>query len=184
MVKNKRERVNPLPTQERHAVREDQAYFQELYRQYRRFLYYCAGQLTEDRELQEDLVQDTLVRLLRCIPTLRQLNAARMAAYLHTAVKNVYIDHCRRNAQTLPLEPQTLEALGARTDPKDYTAKWDAQILRTRLSQREWFLLEARYITGASDEEIAATLGCTPDSVRVLLSRARRRAKQLLADKQ
>lgn len=168
----------------RHAVREEQAFFHEFYSQYRRFLFYCAGQYTSDQTLQEDLVQDTLLRLLRCIDTLRGLNAARTAAYLHTAVKSVYIDHCRRTAQTLPLEGRTLEALGARTDPMDYTAKWDAQILRSRLDERDWYLLEARYIAGSTDEEIAAVLGCTGDSVRVLLSRARRRAKVLLADKQ
>lgn len=183
MGKNEEKGGIPLPTQTLNAVREDQAYFQEFYRQYRRFLYYCAGQLTADRHLQEDLVQETLLRLLRCIPTLRELNAARTASYLHTAVKNVYIDHCRRTAQSLPLEDGKLEVLGARSDPGDYTAKWDAQILRSRLSGREWFLLEARYISGSSDEEIAETLGCTADSVRSLLSRARRRAKQLLADK-
>lgn len=170
-----------MPTQAPHAVREDQAFFQELYRQYRRFLFYCAGQHTRDPALQEDLVQETLARLLRCIPTLRELNPPRTAAYLNTAVKSAYIDHCRRTAQTIPLEGGTLEFLGARTDPGDYTAKWDAEILRRRLDQRDWYLLEARYIAGATDAEISATLGCTPDSVRVLLSRARRRAKTLLA---
>ena len=171
-----------MPSRERHSLREDQAFFQEFYSQYRRFLFYCAGQYTADQALQEDLVQDVLVRLLRCIPALRELNASRTAAYLHTAVKTVYIDHCRRTSRTLPLEGQTLEALGARTDPMDYTAKWDAQILRQGLQDRDWYLLEARYITGADDAEIADTLGCTTDSVRVLLSRARRRAKLLLAD--
>lgn len=171
-----------MPSLERHNVREDQAFFQEFYARQRRFLFYCAGQYTSDQALQEDLVQDTLVRLLRCIPTLRELNASRTAAYLHTAVKSAYIDHCRRTSRTLPLEGGTLEALGARTDPMDYTAKWDAQILRKNLTDRDWYLLEARYIAGADDAEIAGTLGCTTDSVRVLLSRARRRAKLLLAD--
>lgn len=168
---------------ERNAIREDQAFFQEFYRQNRRFLFYAAGRFSKDPAKIEDLVQDTLVRLLRSIPTLRTLNAAKTASYLFTTVKSVYIDQCRRGDGELPLEARTLEALGARTDPMDYTAKWDTQILRTHLSEKEWYLLEARYITGSTDKEIAATLGCAPDSVRGMLSRARRRAKAVLADK-
>ena len=167
------------------ALREDRAFFQEFYGQYHRFLFYSASRLSHDPTQVEDLVQDAVVRLLHNIPTLRTLNDAKTATYLSTTVKSVYIDHCRsRCSGERPLESASLEALGARTDPMDYTAKWDTQILQTHLSEKEWYLLEARYITGSSDKEIASVLGCAPDSIRAMLSRARRRAKAILADKQ
>lgn len=166
-----------------HTLREDQAFFQEFYRRNQRFLFYCAGRLSRDPAVVEDLVQDTLVRLLLNIPTLRTLNTAKAASYISTTVRSVYIDQCRcRWGAERPLDAQTLEALGARTDPMDYTAKWDTQILRSRLSAREWYLLEARYIAGSSDREIASALGCAPDSIRAMLSRARSRARAVLAD--
>lgn len=169
----------------RDTLREDQAFFQEFYGQNHRFLFWSASRMSHDPAVVEDLVQDAVVRLLHNIPTLKTLNAAKTAAYLTTTVKSVYVDHCRTRWEAeRPLEAGLLEALGARTDPMDYTAKWDTQILRTHLSEKEWYLLEARYITGSSDREIASVLGCAPDSIRSMLSRARRRAKAVLADRQ
>ena len=120
---------------------------------------------------------------MRNTATLKKMNAPKTASYLCATVKSVYIDHCRRRSATeQPLETQVLEALGAQADPMDYGAKWDTHILRSRLGERDWYVLEARYIAGCSDQEIAATLGCGTDSVRPLLSRARRRAKAVLED--
>lgn len=164
-------------------VRAERVYFQEFYETHSKLLYYAASKYTSDPELIKDLMQDSLERLMRNTATLRRMNPAKTASYLCTTVKSVYIDHCRKRSGTeQPLENQVLEALGARTDPMDYGAKWDTQILRSKLSQRDWYLLEARYIAGAGDAEIAAILGCGTDSVRPMLSRARRRAKEVLED--
>lgn len=166
-------------------LREERAFFQEFYDDHIRLLYYAASRCTQDQELIRDIVQDTLVRLMQNTATLRKMNGAKTAAYLRATVKSVYIDHCRRRSNSeQPLESEVLEALGARTEPMDYAAKWDTQILRSRLSARDWYLLEARYIEGATDAEIAATLGCGADSVRKALSRARQRGKTILGDRE
>lgn len=166
-------------------VRSDRAFFQQFYEDNIRLLFYAASRCTEDQELVRDIVQDALVRLMANTDTLRRMNAPKLAAYLRATVKSVYIDHCRRRSSSeQPLESEVLEALGARTEPEDYAAKWDTQILRSRLSPRDWYLLEARYIEGATDAQIAATLGCGPDSVRQALSRARQRAKRILSDRE
>lgn len=175
----------PLRDREMAPIQADRAYFGKFYEQNRRFLLYAASRFTSDQNQMEDMVHDAAVRLMQCIPTLRTLSEAKTAAYLYTTVKSVYIDQCRRMSSTeQPMSAETLEQLGASADPMDYAAKWDTQILRRELTQREWYLLEARYITGSGDEEIAATLGCAPGSVRGLVSRARRRAKAVLADRE
>lgn len=164
-------------------VRAERVFFQEFYENNRKLLYYAASKYTSDQELIKDLMQDALERLMRNAATLRRMNASKTAAYLCATVKSAYIDHCRRRSSSeQPLENQVLETLGARTDPMDYGAKWDTQILRSKLSARDWYVLEARYIAGAQDEEIAATLGIGTDTVRSTLTRARRRAKAVLAD--
>ena len=50
------------------------------------------------------------------------------------------------------------------------------------LDERSQYLLEAKYILEMESQEIAAQLGIKPDSVRVELSRARKRAQRLLTD--
>ena len=170
-----------MADRELRLVQAERVYFQEFYENHRKLLHYAALKYTSDPELIQDLMQDSVERLMRNTATLKKMNAAKTASYLCATVKSVYIDHCRRrSASEQPLENQVLESLGAQADPMDYGAKWDTHILRSRLGERDWYVLEARYIQGASDQEIADTLGCGTDSVRPMLSRARRRAKAAL----
>ena len=46
------------------------------------------------------------------------------------------------------------------------------------LSEEDRLLLEGKYILGYHDDELATMLGCRKDSVRMKLTRARRRAFQ------
>ena len=49
-----------------------------------------------------------------------------------------------------------------------------------RLAETDRILLEGKYLLEYSDETLAKQLGCRPASVRAKLTRARRRAFQLL----
>jgi RNA polymerase sigma-70 factor (ECF subfamily) len=44
------------------------------------------------------------------------------------------------------------------------------------LSEREQLLLSGKYILELSDKELASMLGCSPGSIRMMLTRARRKA--------
>ena len=48
------------------------------------------------------------------------------------------------------------------------------------LDSRSQYVLEARYILGKNDAEIAAALGLKPNSVRMVLTRARKKAYDLM----
>ena len=56
------------------------------------------------------------------------------------------------------------------------------ELLRQRLPEKDWRLLELKYITGCSDGEIAREMGCGEGSVRMLVTRARQRARLLLSE--
>lgn len=60
------------------------------------------------------------------------------------------------------------------------SAKLDVQKLKQALSARDWCLLEGKY-NGYSQEELGIQLGVAPDSVRSLLSRARKNATGILS---
>ena len=49
-----------------------------------------------------------------------------------------------------------------------------------RLDENTRWLLEARYILDYSDGELARELGVKPDSVRMALTRPRRKARRLM----
>ena len=161
----------------------DDGFLAAFYEQYRGYLYYTARKFTDSPQDQEDIIQDTMVRLLRNEENLRQLRGNQAATYLYLTVRSVFTDRQSR-VREQAAEDQVLELaqVSREADQSEdgLNAKWDAQILKQQLPQRDWQMLELKYIAGYSDQEIAAEMGCNAGSVRTLLSRVRRRAKSLL----
>lgn len=164
-------------------VGAEDGFLSAFYEQYRGYLYYTARKFTDSPQVCEDIIQDTMVRLLRNEENLRQLRGNQAATYLYLTVRSVFADRQSR-VREQAAEDRVLElAQVSREDGRaedGLNAKWDAQILKQQLPRRDWQMLELKYIAGYSDQEIAAEMGCNAGSVRTLLSRVRRRAKSLL----
>ena len=164
-------------------VGAEDGFLAAFYEQYRGYLYYTARKFTDSPQDQEDIIQDTMVRLLRNEENLRQLQGNQAATYLYLTVRSVFADRQSR-VREQAAEDRVLELaqVSREADQSEdgLNAKWDAQILKQQLPQRDWKMLELKYIAGYSDQEIAAEMGCNAGSVRTLLSRVRRRAKSLL----
>lgn len=170
-------------TTERRDMGKDRQFMLEFYEQYRGFLLHTAWQYTQSKQECDDLVQDAVVRLLRNADTLRGLTHNQKCAYIHLTVRSIYSDRVKSPRELeLTVSDEDMERLGSAREPHDdwVDVKWDIEILRGRLSRRDWRLLELKYIVGLSDGEIAAQIGCTAASVRTLLLRVRSRAKMLL----
>lgn len=164
----------------------DRTFFLEFYEQYKHFLYFLAGKYTTDPTRREDLVQDSLVRLLKNMESLKKLEGSRMHKYLAMTVRTAFLDseRIRNSLVTLSLEDETLELLMradllGSCDP-DVSARLDVEKLRKDLPYRDWLLLEGKYIMGYDQEELGQLLGITPDSVRMVLTRAREKARKIL----
>lgn len=158
-----------------------------FYEQYRGFLCHTAWKYSQSEGDCDDLIQETMVRLLRNADTLRQLTHNQRCAYIHMTVRSVYTDRVKSPRELeLPVSDGDMERLSrdsARSSHEDWVdVKWDIEILKGRLSERDWQLLQMKYIAGLSDGEIAEKIGCIPGSVRTLLLRVRSRARELLSN--
>ena len=164
-------------------VGAEDGFLAAFYEQYRGYLYYTARKFTDSPQDCEDIIQDTMVRLLRNEENLRQLRGNQAATYLYLTVRSVFADRQSRVREQASEDRMLELAQVSREDGRTedgLNAKWDAQISKQQLPQRDWQMLELKYIAGYSDQEIAAEMGCNAGSVRTLLSRVRRRAKSLL----
>ena len=52
--------------------------------------------------------------------------------------------------------------------------------LKEELPQRDWLVLEGKYLLELSQEEISNLIGVAPDSVRMVLHRAKEKARSIL----
>lgn len=167
--------------------KDDHAFFQQFYEDNKGFIYYIAKKYTNNAADCEDLVQETIVRLIKNISSIRVLDRCKIAKYIVLTVRAVYLDGERRKnkEKLIFMDDESLEALMAEQlsvygRDEQISAGQAVKELRAALSDRDWMLLEGKYILGLSQEELAEKIGVAPDSVRMVLHRARTKAKAIL----
>ena len=127
----------------------------------------------DDRTAAEDLVQEAFIRLSRSSGRIRR--GGNPAAYLRSIVINLARDHNRRGLVSLrhrpPAvldEPSAEETAAARESRSEVV-----QALR-QLPHRQRDCLVLRYYLDLPVEQIATTLGISPNSVKTHLQRGMR----------
>lgn len=163
---------------------DDRQFMLEVYQKYHRLMYHLAKKWISDSPSQEDVVQDTLVKLIPKAPLLRKMEDARLVSYIAHTVRNTAIRQLERQARAgrilvdLSLDDLSSEAADRFTVPETLLIQkeqWEAfQRVWADLSERERLLLRGKYLFRQSDAELAEWLGCKPGSVRMALTRARR----------
>lgn len=166
---------------------EDKAFFDQFYRDYKQLLYYFARKYVSF-DACDDLVQDVLERLMKQSQTIRKLahEPGMLAYYINAATQSAIVDRFRADggAKVVTYPSEVLDGIienriAAQRLPYE-DSYWDIQLLKEKLPQREWKLLEGKYMIGYSDEELGRMCGCAKNSVRMALTRARRMARVVL----
>lgn len=168
----------------KHSEWNEQAFMTELYKKHERLMFFVARQYTSDIFELEEIVQIALVGLLQKGKTLRGLNTYAKINYIATAVRNSAInykkkrDRDRRRQVSLETVPETSEVLQLPSaDTFILLAESKKELIQAyqKLSEDDQYLLSAKYILGLSDEELAQQMLCKPSSIRMKLTRVRRR---------
>ncbi|MEK7402107.1 MAG: sigma-70 family RNA polymerase sigma factor [Gemmatimonadota bacterium] len=177
------------------AQRGREPAYRELIRRYERPVFSLVYRMVRDRELAEDLTQDTFIKVLSHIEKYR--SEFKFSSWLFKIANNVAIDHLRRrqlntvsmdgsphatNADLtqatsfeLPTHDETpLQELEAR----ELGSEIERAISRLRPEYRACILL--RHVEDKSYEEIAATLDLPLGTVKTYIHRARHELRKLL----
>ena len=176
-MRKKKERI-PLTAEER-------VFMEELYEKHKKTMYFAARRETSDPELIKDLMQECFLNLIKNISTVRKLDCCKVDAYIVVVIRRLYINHAKKESRTtlLPIELPSIAAkadiYAAEIAQEQEDAKLDLETMLAQLSVRDSLLLQSKYITGMEDEALAAEFGCKPSSIRMLLSRARKRAEAI-----
>lgn len=167
---------------------DDKDYILWIYNQYVKLMYYTAKKYISDPHLLEDVVQESLSNLIPKIRLLRTLERAQLVNYIVATVRNTSISHLQ-TATVSSIDDQEYQmqnfmifnpvSLEDEIIYCDELAK-NFNILLLRLDSESRLLLEGKYYLGYDDKKLAQMLGCKPGSVRMKLTRARRKALNLL----
>ena len=155
-------------------------------------MYSEANKILQGQRDPEDVVQASLVKLIEKVGLLRSMDERHRVNYMITAVKHTAISALRE------LKPDKFNSL----DDEDWAegrqlhadGSLEETIFRREnvgrmesvwclLDGRSKYLLQARYFLDMDQDDIAKELHIKPDSVRMEMSRARKKVRVLLAEK-
>jgi len=174
----------------------EEAAYRELIRRYERPLFSLLFLMVRDRELAEDLAQETFVKALNAIESYRP--EFKFSSWIFKIANNAAIDHLRRRElDTLSLEgspqaetPEAIEATAlqiggrqesplAEVEARELGGQIEAAIAQLRPEYRSCILL--RHVEGRAYEEIAEILNLPLGTVKTYIHRARNELRQALA---
>lgn len=179
------------------AVLGHDSAYRELIRRYQRPIFSLVYRMVRDRELAEDLAQETFIKVLNAIDTYRP--EYKFSSWIFKIANNAAIDHLRkRSLDTLSLDgsphAETADAVEATTlqigdtretqldevASRELGAQIEAAISQLRPEYRSCIIL--RHVDGRPYEEIAEMLGLPLGTVKTYIHRARNELRILLAD--
>ncbi len=166
---------------------EERSFVRNLWNDHHLFMRNKIGHLGVRASDIEDVLMDCFLDLIRVRTKLSKMEPNELHAYISIAVRN----RCQRwhllnNRITIvPLDEDTVDPLSrAQIIEDDLIAKIDTEyqtaLLLSGLSERDKLILFGHFIEGQTDEELAKSLRCKKDSVRSLLSRAKKNAREIL----
>lgn len=169
---------------------DDQEYLHNIYEQYKEIMCKTAQKYATEYSAIEDLVHDSIVKLIPKVGKLRTLEQYALGAYIVYTVKNTAKNYLRRqstsaniisqdefedfNIASNEISPEETLLLSEKTD--EFHQIW------VKLSQEYQEILWGKYILDMSNEKLGAMLDLKPDSVRMKLTRARRQAIKMLKE--
>jgi RNA polymerase sigma-70 factor (ECF subfamily) len=158
----------------------DEDTFRGFYDRTARGLWVYLARITGDRQLADDLLQETFYRFLRADAT--HDSEAHRRNSLYRIATNLARDSRRR----ILARPQAdvaghdIEAIAAGGNGAATEMTADFTRAMAKLKPKERAMLWLAYAEGASHREIADIMGLRPGSLKLLLFRARRRLAGLL----
>jgi RNA polymerase sigma-70 factor (ECF subfamily) len=157
----------------------DEETFRAFYDRTARGLWAYLARVTGDRQLADDLLQETFYRFIRA--NAAHDSEAHRRNSLYRIATNLAKD-ARRRSLTRPASSTGEDIESAPASDRAAAAERSADLTRamSHLEPRDRAMLWLAYAEGASHDEIASVLGLRPGSLKTMLFRARRRLADLL----
>jgi RNA polymerase sigma-70 factor (ECF subfamily) len=161
-------------------MEQQQFRFEEEILPYRERLLAYARRLLGDENEAEDIVQEVILKLWHIRDELCRYRNVRALAF--TVAKNLCLNVLKRRRRIQSISNAELQQVDENLTPENRVELNDSvenvMHLIGRLPELQQLILRMRHVEEMEIDEIAALTGGTPESVRMNLSRARKRVKE------
>ena len=171
------------------ASEEERVFFTELYQRYKRLIYSVAKHYAASETEAEDIMQDAVERLLKRVPKLMDLPGCTLPTYLVYTVRSTAVNYKKhqnvveKHMQSIAPEDEDTyedpgespqEILEREERQRQFAAIWD------QIPREDAELLYRKYVLRQSDAMLAGIYHCKKESIRMKLTRAKRKAIALM----
>ena len=168
----------------------ERAFMENVYKRFYTKMSKTAFSIVLSENDAEEIVQESFVRLIDNIETLMSVDNEKLPAYLMATVRNtalnfierknnelkhvLYSDKSNDILEQLPDDSEMPELIFLRKEEQEVVAK-----ALPLLPERDFLLLEAKYVLDIPNDELAKQFNISPNSIRTYIMRARRKAYAL-----
>lgn len=158
---------------------------EEIYRLYRKLLFYTAYNILKDYHEAEDVVHMAIIKICSHIDKIEDIECNKTKAFLVIIVRNIAINVYNKKRRISDVNMERLVDLDDNyINPEEYmlkieNAEWIAQKLAL-INPEYADVLVLRYTYQFSIEEIAYLLNTSEGNVRVKLHRARKALHEIM----
>ncbi len=157
---------------------EDRFIITKIYHDYRKIMGYTAKKMLHDHQLAEDAVQQTFVKLIHNVSTVRKLPEEKIKPYIFIALQNSILDivdknkkYCSENAldenihNEYSVENEVIEQIQVKDMIKELK----------NLPANDMMILQLTYLFQLKDSQIAKLLSINISAVKKRRERAKAR---------
>ena len=161
----------------------------EYFLKHKLLLYAEARKYLSTQEDVEDIVYESLVRIMDHMEKFRELLPHERILYGKAIIRNLSYTYLKRSTKfsTTPFEDVDQYLVVEESQLPDHVVFQQIQLEKIRaiwakIPVEERLMLEQKYLLDWTDKELAARLGVQPQSVRMMLTRAKRKVIRLMKE--
>lgn len=159
------------------SAQADPAAFAFLYEKYSSLLRHYFARRVGDQGESDDLTQEVFVRAWRALPRFRVTNASYYTYLLHIA-HNILVDYYRGHDRSCTCQSETIDLMAGEAVFPDLDT---LDTLLSTLSPTERSVMLLTYQDGYRAREVAEKLGKTENAIKLILSRSRKKLRDVLS---
>ena len=153
---------------------------EKIYREYYDTVFKYLFCLTHDKELSEDLVQETFVRMIKNIDKFE--GKSKLSSWLCEIAKNLWIDYIRKNKRKVELnENEELNIQSEQNIENEYIEREDENKVFEKIKALDEISQKIMYLRVKGEmsfKEIGDILGKSENWARVTFYRAKQKVKE------
>ncbi|MCQ4637887.1 RNA polymerase sigma factor [Anaerovorax odorimutans] len=163
-----------------------------LFERYKTNMQRVAHGILKNADEADDAVQDAMIKIIKNIHMVDDIDSRRCANFVYTIVKNTALDVFRKKQKEMGQMVTNdisdfVNIIGEEINfdvfEPDYGFSEGMQEYLSQLNEMDKDIICLRYGNDFSDEEIGRLLGMKPDAVRKRLSRARKHLAEIIEER-